>query len=185
MSETRVHENLRAILLHLHEDPRNDGLWKALYDETRRFVFAVAYRVLNGDNELAKDATQSVFLRLFQYCEFTDFSEPGDFLGYLSTVTRHAALDLVRKQQGYVTGLELALSDFLPSRPTPRQRERAQNQLHDVLEHLSSDEKVLVDLLMAGYTLDEIAKRLGVRYSTAAVRIHRLRERLLKYLETQ
>lgn len=184
MSETPAHQNLREILLRLHEEPHSDDLWRALYAETRRFVFAVAYRVLGGESELAKDATQNVFMRLFQYCEFADFSEPSDFLGYLSTITRHVALDLVRKQQGLVTGLELALSDFLPSRPTPRQRERAQNQLHDVLEHLSADERTLVDLLMEGYPLDEIAQRLGVRYSAAAVRIHRLRERLLKYLET-
>jgi RNA polymerase sigma factor (sigma-70 family) len=184
MSETEAQENLREILLSLHASPRSDDLWKALYAETRRFVFAVAYRVLGGDGELAKDATQNVFLRVFQYCEFTDFSQPSDFLGYLSTITRHVALDLAHKEQGFVTGLELALSDFLPSRATPRQKEKAQNQLRNVFEHLSADERILVDLLMEGYTLEEIAERLAIRYSTAAVRIHRLRERLVKYLET-
>lgn len=181
MSETQ-NQALREVLALLHKDSKSDDLWKALYSEIRRFVYAVAYRMLGGNGELAKDATQIVFLRLFQYCEFTEFSEPEEFLGYVATITRHASLDLLQSERGYVTGLELTLSDFLPGRATPQEQERVRNQLHNVLEHLESEEKGLVDLLMEGFTLEEIAERLGIRYTAAAVRIHRLREKLLKVL---
>ncbi|MGC2267155.1 MAG: sigma-70 family RNA polymerase sigma factor [Candidatus Acidiferrales bacterium] len=160
------------------------GIACAYYEQIRRFVYAVAYRVLNGKGDLAKDATQVVFLRLFQYCEFAEFAEPEEFLGYVATVTRHAALDLVKTEGEYVTGLELALCDFIPGGPTPRQQERAQNQLHDVLEELDSEDRTLVDLLMDGFTLEEIAARLGVSYGNAAVRIHRLRQNLIKFVKT-
>jgi RNA polymerase sigma factor (sigma-70 family) len=184
MSDTYAsHEKLRETLALLQKDPKNNDLWKALYEEIRRFVYAVAYRVLSGKAELARDATQVVFLRLFQYCEFTEFSEPEEFLGYVGTISRHAALDLIRSERGYVTGLELTLCDFQPGRPTPHQQEKAQNQLHDVLEHLEPEEKALVDLLMEGFTLEEIAERLRVSYPTAAVRIHRVRQKLLKFLK--
>jgi RNA polymerase sigma factor (sigma-70 family) len=178
-------EALREILAWLQEDPKDEDLWKALYHQIRRFVYAVAYRVLNGDEELAKDATQVVFLRLFEYCEFTEFSEPQEFLGYVATVARHAALDLIKREGRYITGLDLTLCDFLPGTPTPRQHERSRNQLHDLLEQLDSAERSLVDLLMEGRTLDEIAGRLGISYANAAVRIHRLRERLLNHLKTK
>jgi RNA polymerase sigma factor (sigma-70 family) len=178
-------EALREILAWLQEDPKDEDLWKALYHQIRRFVYAVAYRVLNGDEELAKDATQVVFLRLFEYCEFTEFSEPQEFLGYVATVARHAALDLIKREGRYITGLDLTLCDFLPGTPTPRQHERARNELHDLLEQLDSAKRFLVDLLMEGRTLDEIAGRLGISYANAAVRIHRLRERLLNHLKTK
>jgi RNA polymerase sigma factor (sigma-70 family) len=178
-------EELRELLAWLQEDPKDEDLWKALYHQIRRFVYAVAYRVLNGNEELAKDATQVVFLRLFEYCEFTEFSEPQEFLGYVATVARHAALDLIKREGRYITGLDLTLCDFLPGTPTPRQHERARNQLHDLLEQLDSAERSLVDLLMEGRTLDEIAGRLGISYANAAVRIHRLRERLLNHLKTK
>jgi RNA polymerase sigma factor (sigma-70 family) len=178
-------EALREILAWLQEDPKDEDLWKALYHQIRRFVYAVAYRVLNGDEELAKDATQVVFLRLFEYCEFTEFSEPQEFLGYVATVARHAALDLIKREGRYITGLDLTLCDFLPGTPTPRQHERARNELHDLLEQLDSAKRSLVDLLMEGRTLDEIAGRLGISYANAAVRIHRLRERLLNHLKTK
>jgi RNA polymerase sigma factor (sigma-70 family) len=174
-------ETLRELLAWLQEDPKNEDLWKALYDHIRRFVYAVAYRVLNGN----KDATQTVFLRLFEYCEFTEFTVPQEFLGYVGTVARHAALDLTKREQRYITGLDLTLCDFLPGTPTPQQHERAHDQLHGILEHLDSAERSLVNLLMEGRTLDEIAGRLGISYANAAVRIHRLRERLFKHLKTK
>jgi RNA polymerase sigma factor (sigma-70 family) len=184
MSEINAsHEKLHQTLALLQKDPRNDLLWKDLYEQIRRYVYAVAYRVLNGRAELAKDATQIVFLRLFQYCEFTEFSEPEEFLGYVGTISRHAALDLIRSEGGYVTGLEVTLCDFLPGRVTPQQHEQAQNQLDDILERLESEDKKLVELLMEGFTLDEIGARLGVSYAAAAVRTHRLRQKLLKFMK--
>jgi|SRR5580698_5768832 RNA polymerase sigma factor (sigma-70 family) len=186
MTENQIpDEELHTLLGLLQNDPKNEDLWKALYDKIRRFVYVVAFRVLNGNEELAQDATQVVFLRLFEYCEFTEFSEPQEFLGYVATVARHVALDLIKREGKYVTGLDVTLCDFLPGTPTPRQHERAKNQLHDLLEQLDSDDKTLVNLLMEGWTLDEIAHRVGVSYANAAVRVHRLREKLLNGLTTQ
>ena len=186
MNQNEVsNEELRELLSWLHEDPRNEDLWKELYRHIKRFVYAVAYRVLNGNGELAKDATQVVFLRLFEYSEFTEFSEPEEFLAYVATVSRHAALDLIKRERKYVTGLDLTLCDFLPGTATPKQHETAKNQLHSLLEQLDSHNKELVEMLMNGYTLEEIAQRSGVTYAAAAVRIHRLRERLFKCLKTK
>jgi len=178
-------EELHELLGLLRRDPTNEDLWKALYDKIRRFVYVVAFRVLNGNEELAQDATQVVFLRLFEYCEFTEFSEPQEFLGYVATVARHVALDLIKREGKYVTGLDVTLCDFLPGTPTPRQHERAKNQLHDLLEQLDPDDKSLVNMLMEGRTLEEIAERIGISYANAAVRVHRLREKLLKGLKTR
>ena len=186
MTENQIaDEELHELLGLLRRDATNEDLWKALYDKIRRFVYVVAFRVLNGNEELAQDATQVVFLRLFEYCEFTEFSEPQEFLGYVATVARHVALDLIKREGKYVTGLDVTLCDFLPGTPTPRQHERAKNQLHDLLEELDPDDKSLVNMLMEGRTLDEIAERIGISYANAAVRVHRLREKLLKGLKTK
>jgi RNA polymerase sigma factor (sigma-70 family) len=171
-------QQLGQLLRQLQLDPRNEDLWRSLYQKIRRFVYAVSFRVLNGNAELARDATQVVFIRLFEYCEFTEFSDPGDFLGYVGVIARHAALDLIKREKKYVTGLDLTLCDFLPGTPTPAQHERARSRLHDVLEQLDSEEKRIVNMLMQGWTLEEVAQGMGVSYANAAVRIHRLRERL-------
>ena len=59
------------------------------------------------------------------------------------------------------------------------------NQLHDLLEQLASEDKSLVNMLMEGWSLDGVAKRLSISYTNAAVRIHRLREKLLNGLKAK
>lgn len=179
-----ANDQLRELLTKLGTQPKDEQLWWELYSHVRRFVFGVAYRALNGNRGLADDATQVVFMRLFQYAEFTEFSEPEDFLGYIATIARHAALDLKKAEGRYVTGLDLTLCDFIPGTPTPAQHESARRSLLELLEQLDPEERHLVDLLMEGFSLDEIAGQLKISYANAAVRIHRLRERLRKSLKT-
>lgn len=176
---------LGLVLESLRKYPADENLWRSLYGLIRRFVYAVAYRVVNGNDELAKDATQVVFQRLFEYSEFTELADPNDFLAYVATIARHAALDLVKKEGRYVTGLDVTLCDFVPGSITPQQHQKAQNQLHDLLERLNPDDRILVNLLMEGDTLDEIAEQLHISYANAAVRIHRLRERLANAMKTK
>jgi RNA polymerase sigma factor (sigma-70 family) len=183
-NENANNEKLRDLLVRLQAAPKNEQLWAELYRHVRRFVYAVAYRALSGNEELAKDATQNVFMRLFVYLEFTEFTEPEEFLAYIATVARNAALDLRRVEGKYVTGLDLTLCDCIPGTATPEQHERAKRSLHEVLEQLEPAETRLVNLLMQGFSLDEIASQLGISYANAAVRIHRLREKMLKRMKT-
>lgn len=183
-NENTNNDQLRDLLARLQPDPKNEQLWAELYYHVKRFVYAVAYRALHGNEALAKDATQNVFLRLFQYLEFTEFSDPEEFLAYIATVARNAALDLRRVEGKYVSGLDLTLCDFIPGTATPEQHERAKRRLHDLLEQLEPEEGRLVELLMQGFSLDEIAGQLGLSYANAAVRVHRLREKMLKRMKT-
>jgi RNA polymerase sigma factor (sigma-70 family) len=117
--------------------------------------------------------------------EFTEFSEPAEFLGYVATIARHAALDMNRTEGRYVTGLDLTLCDFIPGGPSPEQRETARMRLAELLEQLGPEERHLVGLLIHGLTLDQIATELGISYANAAVRIHRFRERMLNRLKVK
>ena|ERR1051326_220325 len=76
-------QELGQLLAVLQHDPKNEDLWKALYLKIRRFVYAVAFRVLNGNEELAKDATQVVFIRLSNIVSSQNSLSPGSFLATL------------------------------------------------------------------------------------------------------
>lgn len=51
-----------------------------------------------------------------------------------------------------------------------------------VLEYVEGDDRRIVDLLMQGQAVGEIAKNLQLSYSAAGVRIHRLRRALLNLM---
>jgi RNA polymerase sigma factor (sigma-70 family) len=94
-------------------------------------------------------------------------------------------LDTNKAEGKYVTGLDLTLCDFIPGGPTPDQYDNARKRLADSLEQLGPEERRLVDLLMQGLSLEEMASQLDISYANAAVRIHRLRGRILNRLKTK
>ncbi len=58
------------------------------------------------------------------------------------------------------------------------------SQLRDeLLSGLDPADQQLMKLLIEGYTLPEISSRLELSYSNAAVRLHRLRQTLRKYMQ--
>ncbi len=69
--------------------------FRGLYDMHVRAVHAVAAR--SAGSKAAEDVTQEVFLRLWRHPERYDPAR-GSLRGYLLTVTRSVALDMVRSE---------------------------------------------------------------------------------------
>jgi DNA-directed RNA polymerase specialized sigma24 family protein len=51
--------------------------------------------------------------------------------------------------------------------------------------HLDPEDAQLLEMLLLGYKIGEVAATLGVSYSAAALRVHRLRHRLARLLGTR
>jgi RNA polymerase sigma factor (sigma-70 family) len=182
-SSNEAKQQLSELLPRLARSPRDEALWEQLYQNVWRFIYVIAFRILRAAPEQAHDATQNTFLRVFRYCDFADFSDPDEFLAYLSTIARHSALDLKKEEGTYITGLEIVSCDLVSGAATPEQVERIRQEFGAVLDELSAEERKLADLLMAGRNLTEIAAELKVKYPAAAVRVHRFRQKLANRLK--
>ena len=176
---------LRELLAQLASEPNTPAHWERLYDDWKPFVVSITYRAVMGDPTRAEDAAQECFLRLFKYTDFGAFSSPEEFLAYLAVVARHAARDQLRLSREFPAGLAPQEIFTDPSAVTPEQARRAREQLAEVLRSLSSEERRLADLLMQGHSDGRIADELRISYQAAAVRIHRLRRRLLGELRSR
>jgi len=180
MVSDETKRQIADLLESLRRRPHDEKVWESLYGTLRSFVWAVAYRHLSGNHELAADATQETFFRLFRYTDFAAFGAPEQFLAYLVTLTRHSASDLWRK------AIDLPASPKRPegceSEITPEQVDRAKLVLARTIGQLDGPQRQLAELLMQGKTLSEIARTLGISYSAAGVRVHRLRQTLDKSL---
>jgi RNA polymerase sigma factor (sigma-70 family) len=184
MPNDETKKRLTELLPKLKKKPQDGQIWEELYANTRPLVFATTFRALSGNSALAEEATQQTFLRVFRYSDFTRLAKAEDLLAYLSTVARHCAIDIGKKEASYTpTALDALACDFLPSQATPEQRLRARETLQNVFDQLDPEEAKLVDLLVAELTLKVLAKELGTTYEAAGVRIHRLRERLRKLVK--
>ena len=76
------------------------------------------------------------------------------------------------------------LSELVVTATTPEDIVQTLEVLNKgILAKLDNNDQALVKLLLDGYTLREIAQQLEIDYSTAGVRVHRLRERLRNLLK--
>ena len=179
---------LQNALKRLSVDRTDEDAWRVLFEQSRVTGLASAKRVLRGQLELAHDAVQEAFLRIFCYCTFADLLDPDDFLLYLRAVCRNAARDALKHlaAEAVVESAEEGeLEEIRVSEETPENLISARETLNEFRQQLDESDRKMVNLLIEGFDLPEIADRLALSYQNAGVRLHRLRERLQNYLKTR
>jgi RNA polymerase sigma factor (sigma-70 family) len=173
---------IESSLLRLAENRNDEEAWTALYVRFRPFVYAVAYRRTNGSQDLVQEAVQETFFRLVKYCPFHKLTDADDFRRYLAVVTRNVVTILRRhepypqKGRGLLGTPEAELGEpiLTPHGETVELRQLLQR----ALKELPREERRALALSLNGYSLQEIAGRLGISTDNAAVRLHRIRAKL-------
>ena len=178
-------EKLGCILKRLESERSDEEAWRMLYAHLWPLVFATNYRILRGDRGLAADGGQEVFLRLYRYARFQEFGDrPEAFLSYVLAICRNVSRDylslILREPPVSDEEVEAAKDEseitWSAKADNPEIAAIRSNQLSGFLSSLETKDRELVELLLRGSTTPEIAKRLGLTYTNAAVRIHRIRQ---------
>jgi len=163
--------------------------WQQLFGHYWPFVLATNYRMLGGLRELAEDASQDVFLRLIRYRPFRRLKDPAAFKAYLAATCRNVCRDYLR---WYLTrDTHASKEETQPSAevrapgPSGEDEVLASEALQELLRPLDEDERRVVRYLLEGYGLGDIAQALGITYTNAGVRVHRLRAKLRNYLSNK
>ncbi len=153
-----------------------------LYDRYSRLVFSLAVHIL-ADRQLAEDITQDVFLALWRNAGSFD-SEKGSLAGWLTVVTRHRAIDVVRKRsREYSESLDLRTD-----RNAQRQIEISESttRMNAVLSGMPISQQVALRLsYFSGLTHAEISAETGIPLGTVKSRIRSALEFLRKALGDQ
>jgi RNA polymerase sigma-70 factor (ECF subfamily) len=89
------HETIKSLLRRIRTGDEDALL--DLHEQFATLVYSVTYRVL-GNQQDSEEATQDVFLRLWDKAEQFDAAR-GSFTAWLLTIARHVAIDRLRKRQ--------------------------------------------------------------------------------------
>jgi len=178
---------LDTLLARLASSKTDEEAWRALYRRTWPFVFAVVYRRLGGTLTLAEDASQEVFIRLVRSCPFERLRHVDAFRRYVWRVADNVARTYVRRaisRRAAEFSASEAEADSMDVQWFGHVEEElaAKNLLERVVADLAPGDRELLQLVLNGHNLPEIAKAIGLTYGNAAVRLHRLRQRLRKSL---
>ena len=104
MTEKRTEQDLLA-------ECRNGDreAFESLYNQNQKRVFSVALNFFGGDEALAKDITQQVFLKIFY--KVGDFRAESEFTTWLYRMTVNACIDEQRKTRRFFS-IENFFGDF-------------------------------------------------------------------------
>ena len=174
---------------------RNDTAFAVLYDRYVDLVYSASLRVL-GDTQLAEDATQDIFVRLWRRPE-SFIAERGRFLSWLMSVVRNRAVDELRargrrRRREGISGPE-SDEDMLASLPADTDDPLSTAQLHEeqvtvrgALVCLPKDQRVALELAyFGGLTQQEIALLLHEPLGTVKTRIRLGMQKLRRALHGQ
>jgi RNA polymerase sigma-70 factor (ECF subfamily) len=170
------------LLLMLESDPEEPSAarntspaWVELGERIARLasVFIQRYDAWSVD---ADDVVQDVLLRLQAPGAIRRVRLAGSPQGYLGVVVRNRVLDELRRNRmrwrGDSVSQEWNDPEIMPTTD-------AGIDLQNLLATLTEDEQELIRLrFWEGYSIRDIADHLGVRYSTASVRLFRLLHKL-------
>jgi len=163
-----------------------------LYDLCAAPIFGLCLRIL-GDQALAEDALQEVFLRVWARARLFEPTR-GAAMAWLTSVTRNTCIDQLRRIQTRPQAAEqpegpeaLPFEETLvdPDNDVPAQvaaREEAA-QVRQALARLPPEQKLVIELsFFKGLTRREIARQLdwpeGTVHTRARLALHTLRGQL-------
>jgi RNA polymerase sigma-70 factor (ECF subfamily) len=164
---------------------RDRDAWETVYRLMRPFVYSVVYRRLRGSADLAEDATQEVFLRLVRSFPFGRLREVDAFRGYVWRVANNVALTYQRRILAHpTTQLDTEFEETSAAEDRVSMDwvgdVEVKELLSEVWPELSTNDRKLLRMLLAGHSIGEIGRAFGLAYGAAALRVWRLRVRLRK-----
>ncbi len=158
-----------------------------LYARYNRLMHQVAYEILK-DHQLAEDAISESFMRIIHNLHKIDENNDAKTCGFLTIICRNVAINMYHKKHKIVPA-----SDTMESIPdddiraNPEKIIISRENLKRAVEAVNQLEDKYRDPLLLhrihGYSVEDIARFLGISVSTVYKRIERGKKKLLKMLE--
>ena len=180
LTATTMAHDRDLVTRHLYGDPE---AFDEVYERFSALVFQVARR-MTGDEALAEDLSQEIFIRIFRYLEnFKGRSSLKTWVYRVSINCCRARLGRRSRRRRFFVDVE---DERLDEVPAPAEGTEARLERREAAETIGRalallplqfrEAVVLRDI--SGLAYDEIAAALGVRIGTVRSRIARGRDRL-------
>lgn len=154
----------------LREDVQNEQLWLSWYRAIYPRLYFHVMRKTNGNGSLTEELIQGALERFVRYDSISKVLSDDHSLVYLrKTAFRLLADHLANSAPEVRVDVD---------RVVDVSRGEYDDDIQDLRTKLNEDEQALLNWLIEGRTVKEIAQRLDLRYSAASSRIHRLRTTL-------
>ena len=172
----------------------DERAFTAIVTEFEGTVYRFAYHIV-GNREDAMDVSQEVFVKLWR--SLSSFRGDSSFQAWLLQVTKHTALDLLRKQahaplsltrsdkEGENTTVDIEDTDTNANPQAAYEKSETVETVRRAIAHLPEDQRQILILRdMEGLSYETIAQALSLEIGTVKSRLHRARNSLCDLLRS-
>jgi RNA polymerase sigma factor (sigma-70 family) len=161
-------------------NPKDQTAWLRFFEKLRPGVYYSAYRACRGDRELAQDLTQEAFVRFYKYADLNRFRDDVQALAYLRQTALHQLFTLWAKGEPELTSDPVTLEN-IPDLASVNSSEamETEHDLQTLAQALNPEERTILARLLRGDSLQMIAKGLNLSYGAAAMRVQRIKGKLI------
>lgn len=146
-------------------------IYEAHYDQ----VFRLCKGYFNGQEGLAADATQEVFLKVWQH--LSTFRGEAKISTWLYRIAVNTCLSFLRKPSVRHEIKTEQVPDVAAEAYNPLMEERLQ-KMYSCMQQLDETGKVIILMVLEGLEYSTIAAVVGISEDTLRVRIHRIKKQL-------
>ncbi|MBD3586378.1 RNA polymerase sigma factor [Salinimonas sp. HHU 13199] len=152
--------------------------YQQLYKSYAGRVYALCYR-LTADRGLAEDATQEVFIQLWQ--KLSNFSGQSRFTTWLHSVTANITLSYMRKQKGWFARM-MNIEDSIAEQSTAESC-TSEVDLEALILRLPERARVVFVLhAIEGHRHEEIGRMLNMATGSSKAQFHRAKQLLKTWM---
>jgi len=151
--------------------------FEKIYQENYQKVIRVCMGYFNGDEDLAKDLTQEVFIKVWR--QLSSFRNESVISTWIYRITVNTCILQFRnkkylKRMGTIERLTENEEETHPS------KENRLKQMYQCIDKLPKDSKGIILLELEGVPQKEIAEIMGLSHEAVRVRVHRIKSSLTK-----
>lgn len=135
---------------------------------------------VNGDDDVAKDLTQEVFITIWN--KLDSFKGRSSYKTWIYRITVNTCLQHLRKE---TKKNELSISKFehLLTDESDTTRTEAGKDLYQAIAQLNAVDKLVIMMVLDGLEYESISEVMGINETNVRVKIHRIKKRLKKILD--
>lgn len=144
-----------------------------VYNQYRDKIYRVCLGFVN-DSENAKDLTQETFIAVLQ--NLNSFRQEANIGTWIYRIATNKCLQSIAHEKN-VKSMELPIE---VAHPTNEREDRKLNFLRKSVTQLPEIDRIIITLFMEDIPQDKIAEITGLSHANVRVKVHRIKERLLK-----
>lgn len=154
-----------------------------LYKHFYKTVFNVAIKYYNNIQK-AEDATQDIFLKVYNNLHKFTGIEPQQLNAWLSRLAKNFIIDTERKRKINYTSYNDVIDNIEDTNDLDIVQRCTDKKLFEAIDKLSDQYKIVINMFyFDNCTHEQISKKLGIEVGTSKSNLFRAKAKMKKYLE--